>query len=261
MGIGKGKIKHFWVEIAFLKKYHFREKELPLYPGTVFPSSPICPVYPASGEYPDADDCRESGIFSLILLLALSTLSLTAQHSTLLIPAGQSVEVDYADMGLYEAKLKNQSTRQVSVQVRNKNSNEAIRGFGLAGQGKAVVIVEADAKLVLSNDAKTDVQVKVSPSPRKAEEAYPSGKRVIFTLINSSAKSIPLLIPTVMNPNLSPFSRSGVDLKMGQEILFREGGRKYMLLVVDDSIESGVEIDVTKRLKARREELGLKRSK
>jgi hypothetical protein len=64
LGIGKGKIKHFWVEIAFLKKYHFREKELPLYPGTVFPSSPICPVYPASGEYPDADDCRESGISS-----------------------------------------------------------------------------------------------------------------------------------------------------------------------------------------------------
>jgi len=53
-----------------------------------------------------------------------------------------------------------------------------------------------------------------------------------FTLANRSLKSIPLQIPGVMNPNLSPMSNSGVSLAVGQEIFFFEGKKKYLLLVV-----------------------------
>ena len=49
-----------------------------------------------------------------------------------------------------------------------------------------------------------------------------------------------------MNPNLSPFSNSGVSLKIGQEILFREKGKKYVLLVVDNNIKQDDKIDVGK---------------
>ena len=70
-----------------------------------------------------------------------------------------------------------------------------------------------------------------------------SKSKVSFTLRNNSAKSIPLIIPSVMKPNLSPNSNSGVTLKMGQEILFRSNGKKRILLVVDETIKEGDVID------------------
>lgn len=82
---------------------------------------------------------------------------------------------------------------------------------------------------------------------------------VRFTLQNSTLTSIPLIIPKVMNPNLSPLSKSGVDLKFGQEILFREKGKNYTLLIVDEKIKPDQVIDVAALLKDRRQELGLKK--
>ncbi len=78
-----------------------------------------------------------------------------------------------------------------------------------------------------------------------------------FTLRNNSLKSIPLIIPGVMNPNLSPVSNSGVDLKVGQKILFKYKGKRRVLLVVDKSLEGQV-IDVSKLLKQKKLELDKK---
>lgn len=80
---------------------------------------------------------------------------------------------------------------------------------------------------------------------------------VAFTLHNGSAQSIPLIIPKVMNPNLSPFSNSAVDLKIGQEILFRVKGKNYILFTVDNTIKNGDVIEVDQLLKQRKKELGL----
>jgi biopolymer transport protein ExbD len=85
---------------------------------------------------------------------------------------------------------------------------------------------------------------------KPAEDVYRS-----FTLRNNSAKSIPLQIPGVMNPNLSPFSNSGVDLKMGQEIFFTYKGKKRILLIVDENINHGDVVDVSKLLKERKKEI------
>ncbi len=77
-----------------------------------------------------------------------------------------------------------------------------------------------------------------------------------FTLRNNSAKSIPLSIPTVMNPNLSPFSNSGVSLKEGQEIFFFENKKKYLLLTVTPDLE-GDTLYVNELIKTRKVELNL----
>lgn len=76
-----------------------------------------------------------------------------------------------------------------------------------------------------------------------------------FTLQNKSPKAIPLIIPGVMNPNLSPFSKSGVSLKIGQEILFKEKGKRQVLLTVDNSIKDGDILDIAQLLKERKREL------
>ena len=83
-------------------------------------------------------------------------------------------------------------------------------------------------------------------------------KYISFTLRNNTKKSIPLIIPTVMNPNLSPLSNSGVDLKVGQKVLFKAKGKKQVLLVVSRNIKQGEVLDVAELLKERKKELGIK---
>ena len=61
-----------------------------------------------------------------------------------------------------------------------------------------------------------------------------------ITLHNGSAKSIPLKIEGVMNPNLSPFSKSGVYVTEGTRIFYKDG-RKWVLILeigADDDLRS-----------------------
>ena len=80
---------------------------------------------------------------------------------------------------------------------------------------------------------------------------------VEFTLKNLTPKSIPLWIPSVMNPNLSPFSTSGVRLKIGQKIYFKHKMRKRLLLEVTTEYNEQ-SLNVSNLIKERKKELKLK---
>jgi hypothetical protein len=57
---------------------------------------------------------------------------------------------------------------------------------------------------------------------------------------NGSLKSIPLNIPGVMNPNLSPISDSGVTLEVGQKVFYfpnGKKGKKELLFEVDGTFK------------------------
>ena len=92
---------------------------------------------------------------------------------------------------------------------------------------------------------------------QKSVGNQPHEKVFNFTFENSSLKSIPLLIPGVMNPNLSPFSKSGVTLKMGQKVYFNEHDKRYLLLVVDSTNYNGEVIVINQLIKKRKKELNL----
>lgn len=79
---------------------------------------------------------------------------------------------------------------------------------------------------------------------------------VPFSLLNRTGKSIPLSIPGVMNPNLSPFSRSGVDLEVGQKVYFYHKRKKYLLFEVTEDYRDQ-DIIVNQVIKERKAELGL----
>jgi len=85
-------------------------------------------------------------------------------------------------------------------------------------------------------------------------------KKVEFTLRNNSLKSIPLWIPGVMNPNLSPVSNSGVGLRVGQKVYFKYRGKKTVLLEVDASNDGQI-IEVSQLIKDLSGELDSKRSR
>jgi hypothetical protein len=144
----------------------------------------------------------------------------------------------------------------VSVET---DEREQVSGFGLGSNSRATITVDGSNKLVLKNsgDQKIKFRIKVAEAEPEPVKEYARTNHVTFTLQNKSAKSIPLLIPTVMNPNLSPFSKSGVKLEIGQEILFKEKGKKYVLLTVDESIKNGDIVVVNTLLNDRKKELGL----
>ncbi len=179
-------------------------------------------------------------------------------QSTVKIPAGESIVLDYPEFAYCYAHLKNKGTQNVEVSVIDKKSDERLRSFGLNKWANEKIIVESTSNLILRNTNKKLTTVRVDVKPTAKPKILAANTRVEFSLQNSSAKSIPLIIPTVMNPNLSPFSKSGVTLKIGQEVLFKAKGKKRILLVVDDSIKDGDVIDVAKLLPSRKRELGIK---
>lgn len=77
-----------------------------------------------------------------------------------------------------------------------------------------------------------------------------------FTLRNNSLRAIPLEIPGVMNPNLSPISDSGVDLAEGQKIYFLHQGKTYLLLEVSEKYRGQI-LKVNKLIRQRKRNLGL----
>jgi len=195
----------------------------------------------------------------LSLLSFLAFFCACSSNQTIVsVPANQVMELDYPHYEVFKATLKNKSLKGLEVAVLSKYNDEEISSFGLGTKGDVDVFVKADNKLVFKNDNNSSVAIKMQISPASAKVFEREGDYISFTLRNNGAKSIPLLIPSVMNPNLSPFSKSGVDLKIGQEILFRANGKKYVLLTVDKSIKNGDELDVGKLMADRKTELGIR---
>ncbi len=104
--------------------------------------------------------------------------------------------------------------------------------------------------LFITNKGDKEAKVKVTFEETVKPKALKNS--VDITLENKSAKSIPLIIPSVMNPNLSPFSKSGVDLKIGQKIFFKNKGRKILLLEITDDIKNGDVLDIAALIRAKK---------
>ncbi len=100
----------------------------------------------------------------------------------------------------------------------------------------------------------TTISTSINNELALVETTTATNTYVDFTLRNNSLKSIPLIIPGVMRPNLSPRSNSGVGLVVGQKILFKYKGKKRVLLIVSEDLE-GSTLEVSKLLKQRKKEI------
>jgi len=201
---------------------------------------------------------RKTGIIFFSVVMVTVGLAF-AQKSNLEIPPKSSLELDYADYEMYQLKLRNNNSKGLEIKVVDKKTGDFVRGFGLGPVGKVEVMVEHTSKIVFSNTSNRTASLSVSFTEMDAQKVVAANEGLVsFTLVNSSNESIPLIIPNVMNPNLSPNSKSGVDLKIGQELIFRNRGKRYVLFTVDESIEEGQQVDVYKLLQERKKELGLK---
>jgi hypothetical protein len=183
-----------------------------------------------------------------VLLIALTWFSVAQGQSIVEIPADSRVTIGYPDSEDAALALKNKSSQGIDVATVNKVSGVQLSGFGLGPFGKATVAVPALALLELHNTSDNAVRVSYEITEAVKEVADKDEEYIGFTLRNETLRSIPLIIPGVMNPNLSPQSNSGVRLKVGQEIKYKKGGRAHLLLVVDDSIKEGDVLLVGERI-------------
>jgi len=194
--------------------------------------------------------------FYTALFFCINLSFLTSQN-TIVIPAQSTKVFEEKPPKDYQVFLKNKSKEDLDVRVVDRVTEEQQKGFGLSG--KADIGVEETNMLVLQNNSQKAIEVEVDFKKPESKKSSTTKKKksISFTLRNNSIKSIPLIIPTVMNPNLSPMSNSGVTLKIGQKIYFKKGWRKYLLLEVDESIEEDSKLDVAQLLKDRKKELGI----
>lgn len=180
----------------------------------------------------------------LIGLLVMIFTGLSAQQAQIELLGRQSIEIDFVDYRFYALKLKNSSSAEIEVGIISRVSNEQVRGFGLAPKSTVEeVLIESDSYALFTNLSDNQALFSIEASPKVAAPVTESDG-VSFTLRNNTLKSIPLVIPSVMNPNLSPKSNSGVYLRYGQKVYLRRGVSKKLILTVDETIREGALIDV-----------------
>ena len=180
----------------------------------------------------------------LIGLLVMIFTGLSAQQAQIELLGRQSIEIDFVDYRFYALKLKNSSSAEIEVSIISRVSNEQVRGFGFAPKSTVEeVLIESDSYALFTNLSDDEALFSIEASPKVAAPVTESDG-VSFTLRNNTLKSIPLVIPSVMNPNLSPKSNSGVYLRYGQKVYLRRGVSKKLILMVDETIREGALIDV-----------------
>jgi hypothetical protein len=180
----------------------------------------------------------------LIGLLVMIFTGLSAQQAQIEFLGRQSIELDFVDYRFYALKLKNSSSAEIEVSIISRVSNEQVRGFGLAPKSTVEeVLIESDSYALFTNLSEDEALFSIEASPKVAAQVAESDG-VSFILRNNTFQSIPLVIPSVMNPNLSPKSNSGVYLKYGQKVYLRRGVSKKLILTVDETIREGALIDV-----------------
>ena len=166
--------------------------------------------------------------------------------STLIIPPKQVVAIDYPNYKGFRVKVWNKAKFELGVSARDKETDSLRKGFGLNKGAAASLLVEKDMYLQFENRFFTPLKLeysiyKGSPAKKKAGELTPQRG---FYLVNTTAQAIPLKIPGIMNPNLSPYSKSGVDLPIGQKVYLKTPGKSLLIFTVTDTIPKGARVNV-----------------
>ena len=181
------------------------------------------------------------------LIFSTFTFGQKVERSQLIIPPKQIVQVDYPLYKGFNVKIWNKSKFDVGVSARERKTDSLCKGFGLEKGSNAVLEVNQGLYLQFENRYLAPIKVEyalVKGLGEKEKTRTPLTPQRTFYLENNTAQTIPLRIPGVMDPNLSPFSRSGVDLPNGQKIFLDLNGERILILTVTDSITHGARIDV-----------------
>ena len=128
---------------------------------------------------------------------------------------------------------------KLAVSVNNAKNQRQLSGFGLDGRTTGKILIKKNCVLQFKNgnDFKKVVHFKLEDISKIKEQV--AVREINLKLINDSSVSIPLIIPGLMSPTLSPNSTSNVKLKIGQEIIFKKNMKKSIIFTVSEKNEDG----------------------
>ncbi len=170
-------------------------------------------------------------------------------RSELILPPKQIVQINYPLYKGFIVKIWNESKYVIGVSACDKKTDSLRKSFGLEKGSRAILEVDEDQYLQFENRFLTPIKVAYmleKGTPRSKKTNRPLTPQRAFYLENNTAQTLPLRIPGVMNHNLEPFSRSGVDLPNGQKIYLELKGKRILLLTVTDTIPHGARIDIAR---------------
>lgn len=179
----------------------------------------------------------------------------TFAQTDLTLQSNETLQLNYPYYEDLAITIKNYEQVELIISVVNTVSGEQISGFGLAPKGKVTVNIPELCLMQITNPNERKAKIFIEPKSAPIKQPDPEDIFVSFTLRNETSNSIPLLIPGVMNPNLSPYSNSGVRLKIGQEINFRQGLKTHNLIIIDNTIKSGDTLNIGAILQERKSTL------
>lgn len=183
----------------------------------------------------------------IILFTPLLIYSQRIETSKILIPPKQIIQINYPLLRNYNFKIWNKSKLDLTISTHKKETDSIIKKFVLVKDSSALLSISNKMYIQFENKYLANIKVEYSfqngTSIKKNKRKSLTPQRA-FYLENNTAQRIPLRIPGIMNPNLSPFSRSGVDLKNGQKIYLDFNGKRILILEVTDSIKHGDRIDI-----------------
>ncbi|MGB1635123.1 MAG: hypothetical protein ACPHBP_08370 [Flavobacteriaceae bacterium] len=185
----------------------------------------------------------------LFLCTGFMAFSQKVARSELILPPKQIVQINYPLYKGFTIKIWNESKYVIGVSARDKKTDSLRKSFGLEKGSRAILEVDEDQYLQFENRFLTPIKVAYmleKGTPRSKKTNRPLTPQRAFYLENNTAQTLPLRIPGVMNPNLEPFSRSGVDLPNGQKIYLELKGKRILLLTVTDTIPHGARIDIAR---------------
>ena len=185
-------------------------------------------------------------ILLIILFTPLLIYSQRIETSKILIPPKQIILISYPLLTNYNLKIWNKSKFDLTISTHEQKTDSIIKKFIMEKGSSALLSISNETYIQFQNKYLANLKVEYSfqnGSVKKNKIKHLTPQRA-FYLENNTAQRIPLIIPGVMNPKLSPFSRSGVNLKNGQKIFLDFNGKNILILNVTDSIKHGDRIDV-----------------
>ena len=179
-----------------------------------------------------------------ILFTPFLIFSQRIETSKILIPPKQIVQINYPLYQKYNLKILNKSKFDLIISTHDYKTDSIFKKFTLVKNSSTLLSLNNKTYIQFENKYLANLKVEYAFQNGISNKTKPLTPQRAFYLENHTAQRIPLLIPGVMNPNLSPFSRSGVDLINGQKIYLNLKGKKILILTVTDSIMHGDRIDV-----------------
>ena len=160
----------------------------------------------------------------------------------LIIPPKNHVSIHLEESLPADILIKNKGMGKLAVSVNYAKNQRQISGFGLDGRTTGKILVKKNCVLQLKNENNFEkvVHFKLEDISKIKEQI--AVREINLELINKSSKSISLIIPGVMSPNLLPNSTSNLKLKIGQEIIFKKNLNKSIIYTVSEKNEDGDKI-------------------